>query len=433
MKNLVPLPGVAFLLLATATCLAVAPEGAAKPPAAPENTALVAAANNAFAADLYGKLAAKEGNLFFSPNSIETALVMTYAGARGRTSDQMAQVLHLPRGNGTAEQIAAVLHMPAKNGSIHSAFSAFLKELTAEKGPDGKPRGYQLSVANALWRQKGFTFLPAFLDLVKTNYGAGLNDVDFAKDTEGARKIINTWVEKETRDKIKDLIKPGILDPRATVLVLTNAIYFKGDWAAKFKKVDTEDKPFHLSADKTVTVPMMNREGKYGYMEDESFQALRLPYTGDDLAMIVLLPKKVDGLGKIEKSLTAENLAKWLSKMQTQKVLVAIPKFKTTAEFELKDTLAAMGMSDAFSGDVDFSGMDGKKDLSISNVIHKAFVDVNEEGTEAAAATAVIVGRSNGGHSSTPVFRADHPFIFLIRHEASGAILFMGRLADPTK
>jgi len=381
--------------------------------AADRESSWVGPANNAFAADLYAKLIVEaKGNLFFSPNSIETALAMTYAGARGKT----------------AEQMATVLHLPPKGEAIHQDLGAFTQGLNAEKTAEGKPRGYQLAVANALWGQKGERFLPAFLDLLKIHYGAGLSEVDFAGNTEGARQTINAWVEKETRDKIKELIKRGILG-RDTVLVLTNAIYFKGDWAAKFKKEATKDAPFHLAADKTVDVPMMNRSGDYGYAEEEGFKALKLPYAGDELAMIILLPKKVDGLGTIEKSLTADNLGRWCSKFQTQKVKVSMPKFKTTAEFELAKTLADMGMPYAFHA-ADFSGMTGTKDLFISHVIHKAFADVNEEGTEAAAATAVIVPR-NGGSHEMQVFRADHPFLFLIRHEASGAILFMGRMANP--
>jgi len=411
MKSLVPLLAVASLLLAAAPCGAVAPEGAAKPPAARANVAIVAEANNAFAADLYGKLAAKEGNFFFSPNSIETALVMTMAGARGKTAEEMKKVLHL---------VMAQTVSP----DIHGAFGAFLKDLNAEKGPDGKPRGYQLSVANALWGQKGFTFLPAFLDLVKTNYSAGLSEVNFTNDMEGARKTINAWVEKETRDKIKDLITPGVLG-RDTRLVLTNAIYFKGQWAEPFEKDRTQDEPFHLATDKTVTVSMMNRQGHYEYAEAKTFTALRLPYAGNELAMIILLPKKVDGLADLEKSLSKATLDKLRQRMKKDEVEVTIPKFTMTCQFELNKTLGDMGMTDAFSEKAaDFSGMMSKKDLFLADVAHKAFIRVDEEGTEATAATSAS---SEGGST----FEANHPFIFLIRHEKSGAILFMGRLADP--
>jgi serpin B len=418
--------------LAAVSCGSVwgaAKEGASPSPAPSQDASraafdakAVAAANNAFAADLYSKLAAKEGNLFFSPNSIETALAMTYAGARGKTADQMA----------------AVLHLTAGDEKVHTAFGAFMKDLNAEKGPDGKPRGYQLSVANALWGQDGYGFLPEFLKTVKTNYGAGLSEVDFVKDTEGARKTINTWVEKETRDKIKDLIPEGVLDA-STRLVLTNAIYFKGDWAEKFKKEDTKDKPFHLGGGKDVKAPMMNATKHYPYLDTADFQAVKLPYKGNELSMVVVLPKKVDGLANLEKQIApkmlSETLASWKQggRFRSEEVVLTLPKFKMTREFGLGDVLAAMGMKDAFSASAaDFSGMDGQKDLFISAVVHKAFVDVNEEGTEAAAATAVGVALSS--MPAEPItFKADHPFLFLIRHEASGAILFMGRVADPTK
>jgi serpin B len=413
-----------MLIVATLT-LVLAMAGETALAAGTEVPAWVAEANNAFAADLYAKLATEKGNLFFSPNSIEIALAMTSAGARGKTYDEMAKVLRLP-------QWREAEGLPYRNLN-HQVLGAFLKELNAEKGPDGKPRGYQLSVANALWGQKGEPFLPEFLKLLKDNYGAGLSDVDFIKDTEGARKTINTWVEKETRDKIKDLIQPGVLG-RDTRLVLTNAIYFKGNWAEQFKKEATKDEPFHLAADKEVKAPLMNRTGEYGYFEDEALQGLRLPYVGDELSMVILLPKKVGGLADLEKSLTLENLNAWMKKPRTRKVVVSIPKFKTTAEFELSKTLSAMGMPTAFTGNADFSGMSSEKGLLISKVIHKAFVDVNEEGTEAAAATAVVIARMSAvSEPPPPVFKADHPFLFLIRHEKTGAILFMGRVADPTK
>jgi serpin B len=379
----------------------------------------VATANNAFAADLYGRLASTDGNLFFSPNSIETALMMTYTGAGGDTAAQMVKVLHLP--------VVAGEFDPAQ---FHRALGAFLNDLNAEKGPDGKPRGYQLSVANALWGQRGHKFFPEFLGFLKTNYGAGLTDLDFVKDPEAARLAINTWVEKATQEKIKDLIGKGVLDAN-TKLVLTNAIYFKGDWATSFKKDFTQNLPFHLAADKAVTVPMMKRMDDYEYAEDEGLQILKMPYVGDEVSMVILLPKKVDGLADLQKRLTPENLDKWGRAGKTQKVVVTLPKFKLTAEFELSKTLAAMGMPDAFAlGKADFSGMDGTRTLFISAVIHKSFLDINEEGTEAAAATAAVPTASAPRHEPPPpVFKADHPFLFLIRHEKSGAILFMGRVA----
>jgi len=402
-------PMVHFIALATLATVTAWPAAAGE-------GAWMGEANNAFAADLYARLAAQAGNLFFSPNSIETALAMTCAGARGETAAQMAKVLHLP----------------AKADAVHKDFGAFLKELNAEKGADGKPRGYQLSAANALWGQKGYAFLPEFLDLTKTCYGAGLSELDFQTNTEGARQTINAWVEKETKDKIKDLIAPGILSPM-TRLVLTNAVYFKGTWADQFQPAATKDQPFFLGGAGQVDCPLMHRKGRYAFKEGDGFAALQLPYKGGELSMIVLLPNAVDGLPKLEKDLTSANLAAWLQGFERGEVVVTLPRFKVTAAFTLGDTLQALGMSDAFNAAAaDFSGMDGKRDLFISAVIHKAFVDVNEEGTEAAAATAVVMRTGSARAPTTPkVFRADHPFVFLIRHEKSGAILFMGRLATP--
>ena len=376
--------------------------------------AWIGSANNAFALDLYARLAATaQGNLFFSPISIEAALAMTDAGARGRTAEQMTRVLHLPQGD-----------------DVHRDLGAFLKELTAEKTAAGAPRSYQLSVANALWGQSGYEFQPAFLRLLDHDYGARLHEVDYLHDTEGARRDINNWVGKETHDKICELIQPGALSA-LTRLVLGNAIYFKGTWTTAFDQKLTQDAPFYLSRDRQATVPMMNRTGEYGYAETEDVQALKLPYVGGELSMVILLPTRIDGLAEMEKSLTAEPLARWLSALHEQKVVVLIPRYKLETGFELSKTLEEMGMTDAFSGAADFSGMSSRKDLFISHVIHKAFVEVNEEGTEAAAATGVVMRPMMVRRNQPPIFRADHPFVFLIRQEQSGAILFLGRLSHP--
>lgn len=374
----------------------------------------VIASNSEFAFDLYAKLKddpkVKEagGNLFFSPYSISTALTMTYAGARGRTEKQMADVLHcsLPQ------------------DQLHPAFSQLEKQLNERD----KKAGYELNVANSLWGLKDYHFLPEFLELNKKYYGAGFNVVDFIKQTEKARKTINAWVGKKTKSKIKELIPKGILD-KWTVLVLTNAIYFKGDWAIQFDKKDTRDAPFTVSPDNKVSVPLMYLKENFKYFANRKLQILELPYKGKHLSMIVFLSKKADGLAELEKSLALENMNKWLAELREQEVMVYLPKFKITwGVFELKDILISMGMRAAFVG-ADFSGMTGTKDLFISNVLHKAFVEVNEEGTEAAAATAVVMKRVSVG----PVFRADRPFIFMIRDNRSESILFMGRVTNPAK
>ena len=404
--------GMAMVLVLASAAWAVRPEGEAPPPqdAAPADQVQVAEGCNRFAFDLYARLKGAEGNLFLSPYSISTALAMTYAGARGETADQMAKVLCLP----------------ASGEAVHGAYGALQKDLNAA----GEGGAFELVVANRLWGQKGFAFLPDFLALLEARYGAGLEPLDFAAATEAARQTINAWIEKQTRDKIKDLIKPGVLDA-ATRLVLTNAIYFKGKWAEEFDKKATQDEDFFLAPEKKVTAPLMHRTADFGYFEGDDLQALELPYQGDRLSMVVLLPKAKDGLGALEAALSADKVSEWVSKLSRREVRVALPRFKTTAEFSLGDTLVAMGMTDAFGGDADFSGMTGAKDLFISAVVHKAFVDVNEEGTEAAAATAVVVRALNGG--GPPEFRADHPFLFLIRDTKTGAILFLGRIADPTK
>jgi serpin B len=374
-------------------------------------------ANNAFAIELYEKLAAGErGNLFFSPNGIEAALTMTYAGARGETAAQMAAVLHLPPGS----------------ENIHKDFGAFISDLNGAGSEKGKERGYELSVANALWGQTGFHFLPGFVSVLRSDYGAGLEEVDFEHDPEGARRAINAWAGKQTHDKITDLVGPGALRP-LTALVLANAIYFKGTWSAPFEKSATRDEAFHLSANVEKQAPMMRRMGEYGYLEGGDFQALEIEYAGGRLSMIILLPRRADGLGRLEKELTASSLSDWFGKLDEKEVAVSIPKFRMTEAFELGPTLESMGMPEAFDpGGADFSGMTGRKDLSISNVIHKAFVAVDEEGTEAAAATAVNVMGMAVMQPQT-VFRADHPFLFFIQDKESGAILFMGRVMEPNQ
>jgi serpin B len=405
MKRIVLLP---LLSVLAALFLSAGTHGQGTKPAG--DIAAVVKGDTEFALRLYGQLGKEEGNLFFSPFSISTALAMTYAGARGDTADEMAKALDF-----TVSQ-----------DRLHPAFAAVLAQINE----GGKKRGYQLSVANALWGQQGFGFLPDFLNLTRDRYGAGLHEVDFVNATEAARKLINAWVEKETQDKIKDLLPPGVLTVD-TRLVLTNAIYFKGFWAEKFKKEFTHEEPFKTSASTTVKVPLMQRTGDYLYLDGGDFQALELPYQGKDLSMVVLLPKKVDGLGDFEQKLTEANLTGWLGKLRKQEVQVALPQFKMTKEFSLNDALKALGMRRAFiPGGADFTGMSGSgKKLFISAVVHKAFVDVNEEGTEAAAATGVVINKESA--RITPVFQADHPFVFLIRDNRSGSVLFMGRLSNP--
>ena len=380
----------------------------------PADIRAVADGNIAFALDLYGKLRTREGNLFFSPYSISTALAMAYGGARGETEKQMAQTLHFN----------------LSTDKLHSAFATLEANLNAvqQKGE------IKLAVANSLWPQNGFAFLPDYLALCQEYYGTSITPVDYQGATEIARKTINDWVEAKTNKKIVELLKPGALD-RSTRLVLADAIYFKGNWASRFDAKRTKDEPFHVSATKTVKAPLMQQTAHFGYTESPDLQVLELPYAGDDLSMLVLLPRKVDGLNDLEAQLTTQNLSAWTRGLWARKVDVFLPKFKATSEFSLVGTLAALRMTDAFNSQADFSGMDGKNDLFISAVVHKAFVDVNEEGTEAAAATAIHVAASAAPRNPppVPVFRADHPFLFLIRDNRTGSLLFLGRVTDPTR
>jgi len=343
---------------------------------------------------------------------------------RGQTESQMAGVLHFPVIAKPGTELSSTL-IPDRQ-QFASAFAGIIKDLNSR----GEKGGYELRVANALWGQKNYGFLEEYLKLVKTNYDGQLNEVDFIRATEAARKTINRWVEKKTNNKIKNLIQKGVLDSM-TRLVLTNAIYFKGNWARQFKEDNTREAPFTLADGKKVDAAMMNQTAEFRYMETDSFQGIELPYVDDELSMIILLPKETDGLDEFEKTLTAENLSKWLNKLYKREVVVSVPKFKMISQFSLASVLKSMGMTDAFSSKADFSEINGKRDLLISAVIHKAYVDVNEEGTEAAAATGVTIKLTSIGPSRTPIFRADHPFMFLIRDNHTNSILFIGRVMNP--
>ncbi|MCK4752616.1 MAG: serpin family protein [Planctomycetes bacterium] len=380
------------------------------------NTELITQANNKFATDLYAKLSTTKGNLFFSPYSISTALAMTYAGAKNDTAAQMAEALNFPTEPAMTKE------------QFHYNFGAVIKNLNSQ----GEKGNYDLTIANALWGQAGYGFLDEYLELVKTNYDSQLNKVDFIKNTEAARLTINKWVEDKTNDKIKNLLQKGVLN-NLTRLVLTNAIYFKGNWADQFKTERTKDQPFTLITGDKIDVPMMNRTEKFSYTEADSLQVLELPYVEDELSMIILLPKKDSSLAELENGLTSENLSTWMKQLIKREVIVAVPKFKMESKFDLVPVLKSMGMKNAFTGKADFSGMNGRKDLAISAVVHKAYVDVNEEGTEAAAATGITMSLTSAVPEAIPVFRADRPFVFLIRDNGTGSILFLGRVMNPVE
>ncbi len=378
------------------------------------NVNQIVAGNSQFALDLYGRLRAGHGNVFFSPYSISSALAMTYAGARRETADQMA----------------GTLRFKLSFSRVHLAFAELEDHLNAVQ----EKKEVQLAVANSLWPQIGFEFLPDYLALCKQNYGAAIMPVDFAEHTEAARRTINGWVSDRTYGKIPELIKAEMLDGDVR-LVLVNAIYFKGNWQLPFDVRLTEDQPFHVSPDKTVTAPLMQKTEEFGYGEFPGMQVLEMPYYGWDTSMLVLLPRDVDGLTNLEKQLTPENLKLWTTGLPTGRVHVFFPKFTARSQFLLADTLGAMGMPDAFDASkADFSGMDGRRDLFISHVIHEAYVQVDEKGTEAAAATGVVMTLGMAAPPrQVPVFRADHPFLFLIRDNQTGSILFLGRVVDPTR
>jgi len=412
MKTIAEVLPIGVLLAAITVSLAWAEiPNEKQPPEKRDDVRAVVAGNNAFALDLYAKLRTREGNLFFSPYSISTALAMIYAGARGNTEGQMAQALHFDLGQ----------------DRLHPAFSALVRQLNPEWG-------YELVLANALWGQEGYRFVSPFLELTKKHYGMGLRKVDFRKHPDAARETINTWVEKETRGNIKDLVKPDLLLPE-TRLVLTNVLYFKGKWASPFEPEYTKAGDFTLLTGKKVRVDMMNQSQDFYYIEDNKVQILAMPYNGEwEPLMIVVLPKKLDGLPALERSLTYEKWSRWWSQLcerGSTEVKVSFPKYKIASAFRLDNALRTMGMTDAFSAAADFSGMNGEKEpLWLSAVIHEAFVAVDEKGTMAAAAAG---GFGVGGiaEGPPPVFRADHPFLFLILDGRANSIFFLGRVTNP--
>mgnify|MGYP001058443400 CR=1 FL=1 len=413
--------------------------------------------NNAFTLDLYHTLSEAEGNLFFSPYSISLALAMAYAGARGETEQQMADVLHytlsqerlhpafnaldqlLARRGKTELQIDDLTHYTAPQYGLHPSPRALdyaLARLGEEATPDPQV-GYQLDVANAAWGQEGYDFLPEYLGLLAENYGAGLRLLDFKNAPDACRLTINQWVSDKTRGRIPDLLPPGFVDS-LTRLVLTNAIYFDASWAVPFDPDQTEDRDFHLLDGGKVRVPMMTGESSPAYYIGSTYTAVELWYADMKTSALVVMP---DGglFEHFQRSLDTERLDALLlevqSGMQSGRVILTMPSFEFASEHSLAETLARMGMPFAFSEDrADFSGMTGSRELLIDDVVHKAWVSVDEEGTEAAAATAVeMVLVSPPLDPPKPVeITIDHPFIFIIRDTETGTILFMGRVLDPS-
>jgi len=369
-------------------------------------------ANNQFAFDLYSKLnETDEGNIFYSPYSIFSALAMTYEGAKGQTAEEMKLVFHFPENDILRPNFAAVYNI-INQGS----------------------KSYELRTGNALWGQIDFPFQEDYINRVGTYYGGKIANVDFVNETEKSRQTINSFIEDQTNNKIKDLIPPGALNA-LTRMVLTNAIYFKGEWEWEFDKSDTNEKNFIITPGNIIKTPMMHMAPddftKFNYANLEDLQILELPYKGDKISMLILLPTV--NLSVIEPSLTAEKLNEYRNQMQeTFLDDIYLPKFEFDTKYFMKETLSSLGMPTAFSGTANFSGMTLAEQLCISEVIHQAYVKIDEEGTEAAAATAVIMF----GESVIPekrVFNAEHPFIFIIQEQDTGNILFMGKVTDPTE
>ncbi len=371
--------------------------------------------NSAFAFDLYQALKGEEGNLFYSPYSISLALAMTYAGARGETAQQMADTLHFR----------------LTQSSLHPAYNSLDIMLNSRgegaKGKDGE--GFKLNIVNAIWGQEDYEFLAEFLDTLAENYGAGIRLLDFIKDPEKSRVTINDWVSDNTEGRIEDLIPEGAITT-LTRLVLTNAIYFNAAWQHPFQEDMTQDGPFHLLNGDTVSVPMMNQTEHFNYAEGDGYQAVELLYDGGELSMVILLPD-ADFFEAFEGSLDADLVNNIIDDLKLTRVALTMPKFTFDSTFDLKQTLSEAGMPDAFSwGVADFSGIDGTHNLFITDVFHQAFVSVDEAGTEAAAATAVIVGLTAAPEEPVRV-TLDHPFIFLIRDIETGTVLFVGRIMNP--
>jgi serpin B len=384
------------------------------PAAGPQDVSALADGNAAFAFDLYRSLRSGEGNLFFSPYSISVALAMTYAGAAGDTASQMA----------------GTLDFTLPQDRLHPAFNAYSLDLQARAAEPTEGTPFELSIANSLWGQQGFPFRPEFLDLLGENYGAGMRLVDFAADPEAARLAINQWVSDETREKIQELIPSGAIDA-LTRLVLANAIYFKAAWLYAFDSDANTTEPFYLLDGSTVDVPMMHQEGPFDFAVREGYTALELPYETANMSMLIILPDEGQ-FRTVEETLGPEMIQEIAGNLTYGPVILGLPRFSYESAFNLNDALQKLGMTDAFDPDrADFSGMDGSHDLYIGSVLHKAFVSVDEQGTEAAAATAVIMQLTSALPDEPITFTVDRPFIYLIRDGQTGSILFVGRVMDP--
>ncbi len=406
MKRLGIILGTALMLLAVTTFVICDSADAGEPSAG----ITAARAINSFSLDVYKHLKKPDENVCFSPYGAFVCLCMAYAGAAGDTERQMAKTLHFEQ----------------EGPRMHDAIRSLNRLLAAAaEQPDTT-----LTTANALWGQKGYDFLPVYLELLKAKYRGGLREVDFKGNPKSAAAAINKWAEKETQGRIKDVLSS--VDP-LTRLILTNAIYFKGKWQEQFNKKSTKDQPFTLLDGNKISVPLMTQKKHFAYMGGDGFQALELRYRGT-LSMVVFLPSDHTGLPAFEKSITSENLSNWLSALQGSEVLVYLPKFEMKDFMSLTKGLKSLGMTDAFSNEADFSKIVSKEKIYISDVVQKTFAKVDEEGTEAAAVTAthMVHASSMPKKRKLLVFRADRPFMFMIRHVPTGCVLFMGRVMRPS-
>lgn len=386
------------------------------PDVEPAEIATRADNTNAFALDLYQAFAEEGENVFYSPYSIAVALAMTYAGAEGETETQMADTLHLTLAEPT----------------VHAAFNALDQAIIqrGEEADEASAEGFELNIANAIWGQQGYPFRAEYLDLLARHYGSGLRTSDFRTSPEAARETINEWVSQETEGKIEELISEGGLN-ELTRLVLTNAIYFKAAWKFQFTEQLTEELPFTTLEGEDVTVPMMKQTMQIRYAEGATYQAVELPYVGNAMSMVVVMPDE-GSFESFEAALDAEGVNDVLDALGDQNVALTMPKFEYDTSYQMAQTLAKMGMPAAFSPEeANFSGIDGSRDLFIQKVIHKAYVSVDEKGTEAAAATGVSVGVTSAPAEPIQV-EIDHPFLFLIRDIESGTLLFVGRVLNPS-
>jgi len=379
-----------------------------EPAANEQNIQELASGNSSFAFNLYSALVEEEGNIFFSPYSISVALAMTYAGAEGVTETEMAEVLRFS--------------LPEDR--LHPSFNLLDRNLAASADEDST---FRLHIVNTLWGQTGYDFLPEFLGMLAANYGAGIRLLDFSDNPEICRETINEWVMEQTEGKIQDLIPRDVLTT-ITKLVLTNAIYFNAQWLFQFDEMGTHDRSFNLIDGEQVTVPMMNQTEHFQMATGEGYMAAELPYSNRRTSMLVIVPDE-NCFFEVEDRLGNDLIEEITGNLADADLYLSMPRFETVYAFQLEDVLSEMGMVSAFGTTADFSGMDGTLSLYISSVIHKAFVSVDEDGTEAAAATAVVMQKINGG--SSVEFIINRPFIYLIRDRGTGTILFIGRVLNP--